>query len=69
MVKFKLTASKLGELCALIFLVAGVGVLLPFVAIAWAGDDNDQVIVSLSKVSNRGQTYVKGIELSSSSSK
>jgi Ca2+-binding RTX toxin-like protein len=41
-VKFKLTASKLGESCALIFLVAGVGVLLPFVAIAWAGDDNDQ---------------------------
>jgi Ca2+-binding RTX toxin-like protein len=38
---FKSPALQLGELCALIFLISGGGVLSPFVTIAWAGDDND----------------------------
>ena len=39
---FKSPALQLRELCALIFLIAGVGVLLsPFITITWAGDDED----------------------------
>jgi Ca2+-binding RTX toxin-like protein len=34
-------AFQLGELCALIFIIAGVGVLSPSITIAWAGDDDD----------------------------
>jgi Ca2+-binding RTX toxin-like protein len=37
---YKSPALQLGELCALIFLIAGGGVLSLFVPIAWAGDDN-----------------------------
>jgi Ca2+-binding RTX toxin-like protein len=40
MVKFRLLALQLVDLCVLIFLIAGGGVLLPFVATVWAGDDD-----------------------------